>query len=112
MSGTECAREMANGLRVFGKQVDKVSHQDTIIRGVLESADEEMNLVMREVALTPLQGDKQELDWIYIKGHHIRLPPHTHSDLCNVFLPGIFSFLHEIAALCMLLPQSATDREG
>ena len=46
--------------------------QDTIVRGVLESADEEMNLVMKNLTLTPLQGEKKELEWIYIKGHHIR----------------------------------------
>lgn len=46
--------------------------QDTIVRGMLESADEEMNLVMKNLTLTPLQGEKKELEWIYIKGHHIR----------------------------------------
>lgn len=46
--------------------------QDTIIRGVLESADEEMNLVMKTVILTPLEGEKKELEWLYVKGHHIR----------------------------------------
>jgi small nuclear ribonucleoprotein (snRNP)-like protein len=49
--------------------------QDTIIRGVLESADEEMNLVMKTVILTPLEGEKKELEWLYVKGHHIRYPP-------------------------------------
>lgn len=46
--------------------------QDTIVRGILESADEEMNLVMKNLSLTPLQGETKDLDWIYIKGHHIR----------------------------------------
>jgi len=46
--------------------------QDTIIRGVLESADEEMNLVMKGVTMTPLEGQKKELEWLYVKGHHVR----------------------------------------
>lgn len=49
--------------------------QDTIVRGVLESADEEMNLVITSATYTPLQGEKQELDWLYVKGHHIRCSP-------------------------------------
>lgn len=46
--------------------------QDTLVRGTLESADDEMNLVMVDASLTPLQGEKQELQWLYVKGHHIR----------------------------------------
>lgn len=46
--------------------------QDTVLRGTLESADEEMNLVMTEATSTSLQGEKQELHWAYVKGHHIR----------------------------------------
>ena len=46
--------------------------QDTIVRGMLDSADEEMNLVMTNVTFTPLQGEQKHMDWLYVKGHHIR----------------------------------------
>ena len=46
--------------------------QDTIVRGMLDSADKEMNLVMTDVTFTPLQGEPKHMDWLYVKGHHIR----------------------------------------
>ena len=59
-----------------GMRVVVELRHDTIVRGVLDSADDEMNLTMRNATLTPLQGDKQDLEWLYIKGHHIRCAHH------------------------------------
>ena len=46
--------------------------QDTVVRGMLDSADEEMNLVMTDVTFTPLEGEQKHMDWLYVKGNHIR----------------------------------------
>lgn len=59
--------------------------QDTIVRGLLETADNDMNLTMREVTMTPLEGTKQNLDWLYIKGHHIRLNLERFQNLLSLF---------------------------
>ena len=67
-----CFLQALEGMRVVVEL-----RQDTVIRGMLESADEEMNLVMTDATSTPLQGEKQELQWAYIKGHHIRYASHT-----------------------------------
>lgn len=55
-----------------GMRVVVELRHDTIVRGMLDSADDEMNLTMCDAILTPLQGERQELEWLYIKGHHIR----------------------------------------
>ena len=45
---------------------------DTIIRGKLDSIDDQMNLTLTGVSMQPLQGRGQNLDFLYVKGRHIR----------------------------------------
>lgn len=45
---------------------------DTIIRGMVESVDDNMNLTMTGVSMQQLQGSAQTLEFLYIKGRHIR----------------------------------------
>ena len=45
---------------------------DTIVKGKLEDVDASMNLTMTGVSMQHLQGTAQTLDFMYIKGRHIR----------------------------------------
>ena len=45
---------------------------DTVIRGTVDSVDDNMNLTLTGVSLQQLQGDAQMLEFLYVKGRHIR----------------------------------------
>lgn len=45
---------------------------DTIVRGVLDTADDFMNLTMSEVSYEPLQAPRQRLPFLFLKARHVR----------------------------------------
>ena len=54
---------------------------DSVVKGQLDAADEGMNLMLSAASWQPLQGDVQAMDFLFIKGSHVR---------CACALPGIF----------------------
>lgn len=50
---------------------------DAVVRGLLESADEGMNLIITGATYEPLQGAAQSMDFLFVKGarsRYIHLP--------------------------------------
>ncbi|KAK9903947.1 hypothetical protein WJX75_001106 [Coccomyxa subellipsoidea] len=47
-------------------------HNDAVIRGMLESADEGMNLIITGATYEPLQGVTREMDFLFLRGARIR----------------------------------------
>lgn len=47
-------------------------HNDAIVRGLLESADEGINLILIEATYEPLQGAAQSMDFLFLKGARVR----------------------------------------
>lgn len=47
-------------------------HNDAVVRGMLESADEGMNLIIHGATYEPLQGLAQAMDFLFVKGARIR----------------------------------------
>ncbi len=45
---------------------------DAVVRGLLESADEGMNLIINGATYEPLQGAAQSMDFLFIKGARVR----------------------------------------
>jgi small nuclear ribonucleoprotein (snRNP)-like protein len=45
---------------------------DTIVRGTLTSADDYLNLLLADVTYQPLQGEKRQLEVLYVKARHVR----------------------------------------
>ena len=45
---------------------------DTIVRGVLTSADDQLNLMMADVTYQPLQAPKRQLDNLFVKARQVR----------------------------------------
>jgi small nuclear ribonucleoprotein (snRNP)-like protein len=48
-------------------------HNDTIVRGRLESADDGMNLTLVNATVQPLQGSSQSMHFLFVKGANVRL---------------------------------------
>jgi len=46
---------------------------ESLVKGVLDSADAQMNLHMSKVTYTKFQGAKQHLDAMYVRGTNIRM---------------------------------------
>jgi small nuclear ribonucleoprotein (snRNP)-like protein len=47
-------------------------HNDAVIRGMLESADEGMNLIITGATYEPLRGVTREMDFLFLRGARIR----------------------------------------
>lgn len=45
---------------------------DTIVRGELLGADDQLNLQLGAATHQPLQGTKREMPYVYIRGRHVR----------------------------------------
>ena len=55
-----------------GTRVVVELRNDTIIRGTLESADQHMSLILIAASVEPLQQPKKPVDFLFLKGKHIR----------------------------------------
>ncbi|KAI3438295.1 hypothetical protein D9Q98_000729 [Chlorella vulgaris] len=55
-----------------GQRVVVELRYDTIVRGTLLGADDQLNLQLSEASYQPLQGGQSQADYIYIKGRHVR----------------------------------------
>ena len=45
---------------------------DSVVKGQLDAADEGMNLTLSGASWQPLQGEAQTMDFLFIKGSHVR----------------------------------------
>ncbi|KAL4452464.1 hypothetical protein ABPG75_008126 [Micractinium tetrahymenae] len=55
-----------------GRRVVVELRYDTIVRGELLGADDQLNLQLGGATYQPLQGEKREMPYVYIKGRHVR----------------------------------------
>lgn len=55
-----------------GTKVVVETRRDTVLRGVLEACDPNMNLQMAQVTEQPLQGNARKHDYIFVKSRHVR----------------------------------------
>ena len=61
---------------------------DAVVRGLLESADEGMNLIIIAATYEPLQGATQSMDFLFVKGARVRC---NHRSKCSL---SCFWWLH------------------
>ncbi len=48
---------------------------DTVIKGLLDAADADMNLTLSGASWQPLQGEPQRMDFLFVKGTNVRWDP-------------------------------------
>ena len=78
---------------------------DTVIKGQLDAADEDMNLTLSGASWQPLQGEPQRMDFFYVRGTSVRWAP----ALSLLLLSGaaVGSCLHRSYSLSCHLPPAA-----
>jgi small nuclear ribonucleoprotein (snRNP)-like protein len=55
-----------------GQQVVVELRQDTIVRGILLAADEQLNLQLSKAQYQPLIGEQRQAEYVCIRGQHVR----------------------------------------
>lgn len=55
-----------------GQQVVVELRQDTIVRGTLLSADDQLNLQLNGASYQPLTGERHQAEYVCIRGRHVR----------------------------------------
>ncbi|EFN54928.1 hypothetical protein CHLNCDRAFT_14874, partial [Chlorella variabilis] len=55
-----------------GQRVVVELRYDSIIRGQLLAADDQLNLQLGEASYQALQGERRSCEFLYVKGRHIR----------------------------------------
>ena len=45
---------------------------DTIVGGQLLASDDQLNLQLSDASITPLQGQRRECTFLYLRGRHVR----------------------------------------
>lgn len=76
-NGRNGRRGPRNGLATFvqalegGRLVVELRY-DTIVRGTLLAADDQLNLQLGDASVQPLQGERREAVFLYVRGRHVR----------------------------------------
>ncbi|KAK9828751.1 hypothetical protein WJX72_001919 [[Myrmecia] bisecta] len=66
-------RSLITFLQALQQTIVKVElRADSVVKGRLDSVDENMNLTLSDVSFTPLQGDTKQLPFMYVRGRNIR----------------------------------------
>ncbi|KAK9845506.1 hypothetical protein WJX81_008106 [Elliptochloris bilobata] len=55
-----------------GQRVVVELRHDAVVRGMLQEVDSEMNLTLVDVTCRPLEGKAQQMEFLYVKGRHVR----------------------------------------
>ena len=55
-----------------GSRVVVELRYDTIVRGQLLASDDQLNLQLSDASITPLQGQRRECTFLYLRGRHVR----------------------------------------
>ena len=55
-----------------GQRVVVELRQDAIIRGQLSAADDQLNLQLVDASYQPLEGERRQAEYVYVRGRHVR----------------------------------------
>ena len=58
---------------LVGRKATIELQTDVMVKGMLESVDEYMNLTLTSATATSLDGRQSSYEWIYIKGRNVRM---------------------------------------
>lgn len=58
---------------LVGKKATVELRTDVMVRGMLESVDDYMNMTLTSVTTTRLDGSQSTFEWMYLKGRNVRM---------------------------------------